>query len=256
MTTFATGKKSWAISDRSGQRFPYDEMVTEWNGSFVHTSEYEPKQPQLEPKVPGNDPQGLLNARPDRVEPESFILLQYNPFLASSGSSTIIVNEPGHEKSTGDKIVFTDVVGGNGFTNALLNTTVAFPLTVINTSQYSINANTVATSGGLFGGSQVSVTQSPIPLPNNAFRTTVGSSTINVSEPSHGKVTGNTVRFYNLTVINAFLSTSGFQQTVLTTSTGYSITVVNTDNYTFNASSGTGTFDTLIGGGNATVETL
>jgi hypothetical protein len=108
----------------------------------------------------------------------------------------------------------------------------------------------------LFGGPQVSVTQSPIPLPNNAFRTTVGSSTINVSEPSHGKVTGNTVRFYNVLVINAFLSTSGFQQTVLTTSTGYSITVVNADNYTFNASSGTGTFDTLIGGGNATVETL
>ena len=57
-------------------------------------------------------------------------------------------------------------------------------------------------------------------------------------------------------MINAFLSTSGFQETVLTTATGYSITVVNADNYTFNASSGTGTFDTLIGGGNATVETL
>ena len=62
MTTFATGKKAYAISDRSGQRFPYDEMVTEWNGSFVHYTEYESKQPQLEPKVPGNDPQGLLNA--------------------------------------------------------------------------------------------------------------------------------------------------------------------------------------------------
>lgn len=256
MTSFATGKKSYAISDRSGQRFPYDEMVTEWNGSFVHYTEYEPKQPQLEPKIPGNDPQGLQNARPDRVEPESFILLQYNPFVATAGSSTITVNEPGHEKSTGDKVVFTDVIAGNGFTNALLNTTVAFTLTVINSNQYSINGNTVATSSGLFGGPQVSVTQSPIPLPNNAFKTTVGSSTINVSEPSHGKVTGNIVRFYNVNVLNAFLSTSGFQQTVLTTSSGYSITVVNADNYTFNASSGTGTFDTLIGGGNATVETL
>ena len=256
MTSFATGKKSYAISDRSGQRFPYDEMVTEWNGSFVHYTEYEPKQPQLEPKIPGNDPQGLQDARPDRVEPQSFVLLQYNPFLATAGSSTIVVTEPGHEKSTGNKIVFTDAVGGNGFTNALLNTTVAFTLTVVNSNQYSVNANTVATTGGLFGGPQVSVTQSPIPLPNNAFKTTVGSSTINVSEPSHGKVTGNTVRFYNVTVINAFLSTSGFQETVLTTATGYSITVINADNYTFNASSGTGTFDTLIGGGNATVETL
>jgi hypothetical protein len=31
-------------------RFPYTEMVREWNGSLVHYSEYEPKQPQLEPK--------------------------------------------------------------------------------------------------------------------------------------------------------------------------------------------------------------
>jgi hypothetical protein len=46
--------------------------------------EYEPKQPQLEPKVPGNDPQGLLNARPDRTEPLSVVLLSYNPLLATS----------------------------------------------------------------------------------------------------------------------------------------------------------------------------
>ena len=62
------------------------------------------------------------------------------------------------------------MIAGNGFTNALLNTTVAFTLTVINSNQYSINGNTVATSGGLFDGPQVSVTQSPIPLPNNALK--------------------------------------------------------------------------------------
>ena len=36
--SFATGKRSKAISDRSGMAFPYNEMVTEWDGSFVHTS--------------------------------------------------------------------------------------------------------------------------------------------------------------------------------------------------------------------------
>ena len=61
---FAKGKRSLAISDRSGQAFPYSEMVKEWNDSIVHISEYEPKQPQLEPKVYGADPQGLLDARP------------------------------------------------------------------------------------------------------------------------------------------------------------------------------------------------
>ena len=41
-------------------------MVTEWNGAFVHLSEYEPKQPQLEPKPFVADPQGLEQARPQR----------------------------------------------------------------------------------------------------------------------------------------------------------------------------------------------
>ena len=49
MGKYALGKRSLAISDRSGMAFPYTEMVREWNGSLVHTSEYEPKQPQLEP---------------------------------------------------------------------------------------------------------------------------------------------------------------------------------------------------------------
>ena len=34
----ATGKYAKAISDRSGMEFPYNEMVKEWNGAFVHKS--------------------------------------------------------------------------------------------------------------------------------------------------------------------------------------------------------------------------
>ena len=45
MAKFAKGKYALAISDRSGQAFPWRQMVTEWNGAFVHTSEYERKQP-------------------------------------------------------------------------------------------------------------------------------------------------------------------------------------------------------------------
>ena len=50
MGNTARGKHALFISDRSGLQFPYTEMVREWNGSRVHTSEYEPKQPQLEPR--------------------------------------------------------------------------------------------------------------------------------------------------------------------------------------------------------------
>ena len=59
MSNFSKGKYAQFISDRSGMAFPYKEMVREWNGSRVHISEYEPKQPQLEPRAHGADPQGL-----------------------------------------------------------------------------------------------------------------------------------------------------------------------------------------------------
>ena len=68
MARFAKGSRALAISDRSGVAFPYNEMVKEWNGALVHNSEFEPKQPQLEPHPVGADPQGLLNARPARTE--------------------------------------------------------------------------------------------------------------------------------------------------------------------------------------------
>ena len=50
MASFSSGKHALMISDRSGVAFPYREMVQEWTGMWVHTSEFEPKQPQLEPR--------------------------------------------------------------------------------------------------------------------------------------------------------------------------------------------------------------
>ena len=69
MAKFASGKDSWAISDRSGFRYPYKVMKKEWNGLLVGPDEYEPKHPQLGPFRKVTDPQALKNARPDRVEP-------------------------------------------------------------------------------------------------------------------------------------------------------------------------------------------
>ena len=59
---FAKGKYAKAISDRSGMEFPYREMVKEWNGMFVHKSEYEAKHPQLEPRGFGAEGHGLRYA--------------------------------------------------------------------------------------------------------------------------------------------------------------------------------------------------
>lgn len=75
---YAKGKYAQSISDRSGQAFPYREMVKEWNGSWVHTSEFEAKHPQLDPKPHMADPEALWNARPQRAAPVTVYLdLQY-----------------------------------------------------------------------------------------------------------------------------------------------------------------------------------
>tara|TARA_Y100001951_G_scaffold21071_1_gene16064 strand:- start:214 stop:585 length:372 start_codon:yes stop_codon:yes gene_type:complete len=67
---YATGKNAKAISDRSGMEYPYSEMKKEWNGSFVHESEYEDKHPQLTPRKHRPDPQALKDARiPKKLNP-------------------------------------------------------------------------------------------------------------------------------------------------------------------------------------------
>ena len=97
MSKYATGKHSKAISDRSGLEFPYREMVREWNGSFVHYTEFEPKQPQLEPKPIGGDGIALLQVRPDRTEPATTVRIPENGFETyAAGSGVINVFSPGH----------------------------------------------------------------------------------------------------------------------------------------------------------------
>ena len=68
MAKYATGKRSLAISDRSGQAFPYTEMVREWNGSLVHISEFEPKHPQIQRRYNTADAIALQNSRVQKFQ--------------------------------------------------------------------------------------------------------------------------------------------------------------------------------------------
>ena len=111
---FARGKKSLAISDRSGMAFPYEEMVKEWNGHLVHKSEYEAKHPQLELRSRSGDAQGLRDVRPDRTEPVVAAMLGNNPFSTTSSSTTITVTENNHGRTSGDTVRFRNVQGSPG----------------------------------------------------------------------------------------------------------------------------------------------
>ena len=105
---YAKGKYAIAISDRSGLQFPYNEMVKEWNGMWVHTSEYEPKAPQLMPHEHSPDPQALEHPRPARVAPATTQMLPPNPFRFTNGSTSVSVFAPGHPYTTSSTVMFWD----------------------------------------------------------------------------------------------------------------------------------------------------
>ena len=175
--SFAKGKYAKAISDRSGMEFPYNEMIKEWNGSLVHVSEYEAKQPQLEVRHRGGDAQGLRNARPARAENEVSRMLGPDPFETIASSSGIInVFEEAHGRDTSDTVRFRGPIWTSSDSDAYQNpsdfdgisgSNVAYASgysitvgkrdssgNITNTNDYyhfTVNTNT-ATSGGVSGG--------------------------------------------------------------------------------------------------------
>ena len=159
----AIGKHAKFISDRSGLEFPYSEMVIEWNGSRVHISEFEKKHPQLEPKRFMAEPQGLRNARPDRVEPAVARLLGPNPLSLTSGSRIVTVTEINHGRSTNDTIKLRNVSGNpGGLANPILENDFGFTITKINDDSYTFDCFSVATITEQAGG--MTVTAGPVTL--------------------------------------------------------------------------------------------
>ena len=182
---YASGKHALTISDRSGLRFPYSEMVREWNGALVHYSEFEAKQPQLDPKPVGSDPQALFNPRPQRASTPVLILLDNNPFtsIIHSGTTYVNVYSEDHQRKAGDIVRFrgapqvtagsgfldvptfdnvSDLSNANGFTIALGKIDSSGNVTGATTSDtltnpvnyFYITSTSNATSGNVEGGGQ------------------------------------------------------------------------------------------------------
>ena len=79
-------------------------------------------------------------------------------------------------------------------------------------------------------------------LPLNAFTTTASSQTVSVNEPNHGRSSSDTVRFRDV------VSVGGIAGSTVNSASGFSITVVDTNNYSFSAGS-TASFAQKGGGG-------
>ena len=157
MSKYATGKYAKAISDRSGMEFPYREMVREWNGSFVHVSEFEPKQPQLEPKPSSADAISLRNVRPGRIEPAVAVMLGNNPFSTTASSATVTVTENNHGRSSSDTVRFRNVQGSpGGVAFTAYENSSGFSITVTTTDKYTFTLGSTPSITEEAGGPTVS----------------------------------------------------------------------------------------------------
>ena len=165
MARYASGKRAYGYSDRSGFRYRLRDMIKEWNGLKVGPDEYEAKHPQLEPNYPGPDPTALYEPRPDsRTEVSVENLLVLNPFFFFASSASITVIEPSHGRSTSDTVRFRDAIGFDGFTATVLNNSSGYAITKVDDNTYTFTASSgTATTGGIRGGGG-SVTAGPVTL--------------------------------------------------------------------------------------------
>jgi hypothetical protein len=233
MAKFARGQYALSVSDRSGQAFPYLEMVREWTGAWVHISEYEPKSPLIQPKPVGADPQAVQRARPARTEFYTPKILPNNP-LSTAGSTTVTVSEPDHGRSTGDAVRFRSVisyVGGVSPIIFMLETTLASDLTDSATTLTLSDASDFPTSGYIVVN----------PGAND-------SETIKYTGKSSNDLTGLTrgssAPTYNLAPQT---TTASAHDADVKVRGSYSITKVDADSYTFTLASAASTTET--GGG-------
>ena len=122
---YARGKYAKAISDRSGMAFKYNEMVKEWNGSFVHKSEFEPKHPQIKRKHIKADAIALANARPrPKDDNKDFLLYISNGFFADVGDSGITggasMRVSSSDNILGTKLTAVEVTASVGSTTVVI----------------------------------------------------------------------------------------------------------------------------------------
>ena len=154
MARFSGGRYALGISDRSGRAYRLKDMALEWTGMLVGRDEFEEKQPQLDPRHHITDPQALRISRPARTEPAVEVLLAFDAFKSgTSGSAVITVNEPGHDRSTGDTVRFRKVEAFDGFTASVVENSSGYSITKVtdNTFTFTVSGET-ATTGGVKGG--------------------------------------------------------------------------------------------------------
>ena len=219
---FSKGRHALSISDRSGAAFPYIEMVREWNGAWVHTSEFEIKQPQIQPRPVGADPQALEFARTPRTEFYTPTILPNNPFSTTGSSTTVTVTQPNHGRSTGDAVRFRNVTGAAGGVAPvifMLETTLASDLTDSATSLTLTDSSAFPSTGYIVVEPGADANETIYYGANNTGTGVLSTLTRGTSAPT-----------YNLSPITTTASAHSSGDKVRGS---YAITKVDDNSYTF-----------------------
>jgi len=215
LSRFATGKKAFGISDRSGFRYRLKDMRKEWNGLLVGKDEYEEKHPQLEPFGKVSDPEAIRNARPetDLIKQRTF-QYGFNPVGFKTIPGLIEENNLVATGQVGTVTLFFPETLGTQGTGQVGSVTVIVPASVtVSISGFavltpSVGSVTVATAGGV-----------SVPVTGSSSTASAGSVTILIAN-----------------VIAAVTGSAG------TASAGSVTTVTNVTNYAVTVASGTNSY--------------
>ena len=219
---FLKGRHALSISDRSGAAFPYIEMVREWNGAWVHTSEFEIKQPQIQPRPVGADPQALQFARTARTEFYTPTILPNDPFSTTASSATVTVTQPNHGRSTSDAVRFRNLTasaGGVAPVIFMLETTLAADLTDSATSLTLTDSSAFPSTGYIVVEPGADANETIYYGANNTGTGVLSTLTRGTSAPT-----------YNLSPITTTASAHSSGDKVRGS---YAITKVDDNSYTF-----------------------
>ena len=161
--SISRGKYAYGICDKTGFRYKLNELVSEVRngiktGLRVGKDVADPDHPQnFIGRVKINDPQSIMNARPDRVEPQAISLLGNNPFRTGApGSSSVTVTETNHGRETGDIVRFRGTEAFDGIAKADIENAVGYSITKVDANTYTVTVSGAASVGNKNGGGALS----------------------------------------------------------------------------------------------------
>ncbi len=214
---FASGKKAFGISDRSGFRYRLRDMKKEWNGLLVGPDEFEAKHPQLFPPRIGPDPQALQNPRPDTgLAAQRAVQYGFSPVGFKTIPGLIEENDLVATGQVGTVTLFFPKTLGSEATGEVGDVTVILPASVtVSISGFavltpSVGSVSVATAGSV-----------SVPVTGSSSTASAGSVTVLIAN-----------------VISAVTGSAG------TASVGSVTTTTNVTNYAVTVASGTNSYGT------------